>query len=54
LGELIEKSEMGGACSPYGGEEWVYSVLVGKSEGKDYLEEPGVYRSITLRWILRN
>jgi len=53
-GEQIEKSEMGGACSLYGGEERAYRVLVGKSEGKDHLEETGVYRRITLRWILKN
>ena len=33
-GEQIEKSEMGGVCSTYGGEEWAYRVLVGKAEGK--------------------
>jgi hypothetical protein len=46
-GEQIEKSEMGGACSLHGGKEWAYRVLVGKSEGKDHLEEPAVYRRIT-------
>jgi hypothetical protein len=34
LFEQIEKNEMGGACSAYGGEERLYRVLVGKNEGK--------------------
>jgi len=33
-------SEMGGACSTYGGEEWAWGVLVGKSEGKTPLGRP--------------
>jgi len=33
--DQIEKNEMGGACSMYGGERrGVYRVLVGKPEGK--------------------
>jgi hypothetical protein len=32
----------------------VYRVLVGKSEGKDHLEDPEVYGRIILRWIFRN
>ena len=31
---------MGGLCSVYGGEEGVYSVLVGKPEGKRPLGRP--------------
>jgi len=31
---------MGGACGAYGGGEGVYSVLVGKPEGKRPLERP--------------
>jgi hypothetical protein len=34
LGDKIEKSEMGRACSTYGGERrGIYRVLVGKPEG---------------------
>jgi len=33
-GDKIEKNEMGGACSAYGGQERLYRVLVGKPEGK--------------------
>ena len=31
----------------------MYSVLVGKPEGKNYLGGPGLNRSIILRWIFR-
>ena len=34
LGDKIEKNEMGGACSAYGGEERRIQGLVGKPEGK--------------------
>jgi hypothetical protein len=33
-GDKIEKNEMGGACSAYGGEERRIQGLVGKPEGK--------------------
>jgi hypothetical protein len=28
-----------------------YRVLVGKPEGKDHLEDPGIDRRIILKWI---
>jgi hypothetical protein len=31
----------------------VYRVLVGKPEGKNHLEDPGVDGRIILRWIFR-
>jgi hypothetical protein len=31
----------------------VYRVLMGKHEGKNHLRDPGVDRSITLKWIFR-
>ena len=31
----------------------VYRVLVGKSEGRDHLENPGVDGRVILRWIFR-
>jgi hypothetical protein len=31
----MEKNEMGGACSTYGEKIGLYSVLVGKPEGKE-------------------
>jgi len=41
-GNQIEKDEMGGVCSTYGGEErrGVYRVLVGTSDGKSRLGRP--------------
>jgi len=31
----------------------VYRFLVGKSEGKNHLEDPGIDGRIILRWIFR-
>jgi hypothetical protein len=47
---VIEKNEMGGACSTYGERRNVYRVLVGKP---DHLEDPGIDGRIILRWIFR-
>ena len=30
-----------------------YRVLVGKHEGKNHLEDPGMYGKIILKWIFR-
>jgi hypothetical protein len=43
-GDQIEKNEIGGACSAYGGEESVYMVLVGEPERKKSRGRP------TRRW----
>jgi hypothetical protein len=45
---------MGWACSTCGG-RWggVNGVLVGKTKGKNHLEDPGVDGKIILRWIFR-
>jgi hypothetical protein len=32
----------------------VYEILVGKPEGKNLLEDLGVYKSIILKWALKN
>ena len=40
VGDQIQKNEMGGACSMYGGGQDVYSVLVGEPEGKRPLGIP--------------
>ena len=39
---------MRGACSTYGERNGVYRVLVGKSEGENHLEDPGVDGRIIL------
>ena len=44
---------MGRACGPYGGGEGVYSVLVGKPEGRDHWGDLGVDGCIILGWISR-
>jgi hypothetical protein len=40
---------MGGACSTYDERRDVCRVLVGKPEGKDHLQDPGVGGRIILR-----
>ena len=40
MGDKIEKNEMVGTCSAYGGEERRIRVLVGKPEGKRPLGRP--------------
>jgi hypothetical protein len=37
----------------YGERRSVYTVLVGKPEIKNHLEDPGVAERIILRWIFR-
>jgi hypothetical protein len=44
---------MGWACSAYGGGKKLLQGLVGKSEGKDHLVDPGVEGRIILRRIFR-
>ena len=51
-GDYIEKNEMGGALARMGERRGVYRVLVGKPEGKNHLEDPGVDGRI-IRWISR-
>jgi len=37
----------------YGESRDVYRVFVGKPEGKNHLEDPGIDGKIVLRWIFR-
>ena len=56
LVKKIEKKEMGGACSMYGGEKrriQGFRVLVGEPEGKDHSEDLDVDGRIILPWICR-
>jgi hypothetical protein len=39
------------ACSTYGGEDWCIQILVGKSEKRDHLKDPGVDGRTILKWI---
>jgi hypothetical protein len=41
---------MGRACTTYGERRAVYRILVGKPEGRDHLEDPGIDVRIILRW----
>ena len=41
---------MGRTCNTEGERRGAYSALVGKPE-KDYLEDQGVDRKITLKWV---
>jgi hypothetical protein len=49
----VEKNEIGGACSEYGGEERHIQGFGGKPEGKGPLGIPRCRWRIILRWILR-
>ena len=43
---------MGGACSTYGEEDRCIQTLVGKPDGRDHLEDPGIDGRIILRkWV---
>jgi hypothetical protein len=47
-------NEMGGACSPYGGEGEVYTGIWWVNlRYRDNLGDPGVDGRIILRWIFR-
>ena len=53
-GNQIEKSETGGACSTYMGEErCIQGFGVGNRRESDHLEDPGVDERIILRWVFR-
>ena len=50
----IEKNEMGGACSTYGGRGEVYTEFGWKTlRERGHLKDPGVDGRILLRWIFR-
>jgi len=47
LVDKIEKNEMGGACSTYGGRGEVHTLFCwGNLKERDYWEDPGVYGMI--------
>jgi len=47
------QNEIGGTCITQGGRKGLYRVLVGTTEGKDQLGDPGVGGRILIRWIFR-
>jgi len=50
--DKVEKNEMGGACSAYGGEEYT-GIWLGKVGIKDHLGKTSVDGRIILKWIFR-
>jgi len=52
-GDKIEKNEIGGACSTYGGEEKCVQGLGGNLRGRGHLGDIDVDGTIILRWISR-
>ena len=51
LGDQIENNEMRKAYSTMGKKRAACRVLMGKPEGRDLLEDPGIHGRIILRWI---
>jgi hypothetical protein len=49
----MEKNEMSGACSTYGGREVHIRFWQENQKKKDHLEDPGVNGRIIFRWIFR-
>jgi hypothetical protein len=53
-GDQIEKSEMGGECNTYGGEERCIQGFGGENlRERDHLEDTGIDGRIILGWIVR-
>jgi hypothetical protein len=53
VGDEIEKNEMGGACSMYGGRELCTGFWWGNLRERDHLGDPGVNGRIILGWIFK-
>jgi hypothetical protein len=52
-GYKIEKNEMGGPCSVYGGGEAYTRFWWGNLRDRDHLGDPDVDERVILRWIFR-
>jgi hypothetical protein len=52
-GVQIKKNEMGGASSMYDERRGAYRIFVGRPEGRNHLEDPGVDGTIILNWIFK-
>jgi hypothetical protein len=52
-GDHIEKNEMGGACSAYGGGKAFTGFWCGNLRERDHLGNPGLDWRIILRFIFR-
>jgi hypothetical protein len=53
VGDKIEKNEMDGTCSAYGGGERRVQFWWENLRERDHWEDPGIDGRIVLRWILR-
>jgi hypothetical protein len=47
------RKERSGACGTVGERRNAYRVLVGRTEGKNYLEDTGVDGRVILEWIFK-
>ena len=47
----IEKNKMGGYVACMGERRGIYRILVGKSEGKNHYEDPGIDGRYNIKWI---
>jgi hypothetical protein len=52
MSDRIKGSKMAGAFGTHGSKDNVYKVLVGKSEGKNHLEDLNVDGRVILKLIL--
>jgi len=52
LGDQIEKNEIGGACSAYGGEVHT-GFWWGNLRERDHLGDPDVDGTIIFKWVFR-
>jgi hypothetical protein len=50
---ISRRMRWAGHVAHIGERSGTYRVLVGKPEGGDHLEDPGIDRRIILRWIFR-
>jgi hypothetical protein len=53
LDDKIEKNEMGGACSLYGGEKRCIQGCGRNPEERDHIQDTGINERVILRWIFR-
>ena len=52
-GDLIKKNEVGRQVARKGDRRGVYTVLVGKPEGRDHFKDPSIDERIVLKCIFR-
>jgi hypothetical protein len=50
---IVKKNEVGGACNTDEGGRGAYRILVGRPEGRNHFEDPGIDGRIILKWIFK-